>query len=406
MLTCCQSPFGATPSWGSPATMTTPSAGARTSSAGGRRRSQARSGSRKNSAMYAERPRSGQAARRGQRRPAARAIAASAAAGARGPVRNGHPAGSMRIVVRRYRWPIPSHDGERRRPTGSAGRRPRGTPGSGRGLGLPEDLVDLGDVVQQLLTLRGVHAALATGGAGLLRGLVEQLVQLRVLLEVRRLEVVGPQHPQVVLDQVRALLLDQDGAGAEDRVLVGLVLLLDGLDGLRLDAGLGRVVHAAGEVAVSGGLHGGEHAETHGLSLRFCGGGSSATLLPVSSGDTSGAGRMSSAEALGTPWVVARVSGPSMPPTVRSGDHLLVRRVTDATAVRDGDVVLARFPARPELLVVKRVRRAVPGGHWVEGDNPLVADDSRAFGAAVVVGRVVARVWPRPGRLAPPPDAV
>jgi hypothetical protein len=32
--------------------------------------------------------------------------------------------------------------------------------------------------------------------------------KLRVLLEVRRLEVVGPQHPQVVLDQLGALLLD------------------------------------------------------------------------------------------------------------------------------------------------------------------------------------------------------
>jgi phage repressor protein C with HTH and peptisase S24 domain len=88
-----------------------------------------------------------------------------------------------------------------------------------------------------------------------------------------------------------------------------------------------------------------------------------------------------------------------MTPTVRSGDRLLVRRVTGATTVRHDDVVLARFPARPELLVVKRVRRAVPGGHWVEGDNPLVTDDSRAFGPAVVVGLVVGRLWPRPGRL-------
>jgi signal peptidase I len=94
-----------------------------------------------------------------------------------------------------------------------------------------------------------------------------------------------------------------------------------------------------------------------------------------------------------------------MSPTVRHGDRLLVRRVRSADGVRPGDVVLARFPSRPELLVVKRVRRAVPGGHWVEGDNPLVADDSRAFGTAVVVGRVVLRLWPRPGRLpaAPPP---
>ena len=119
----------------------------------------------------------------------------------------------------------------------------------------------------------------------------------------------------------------------------------------------------------------------------------------MSSGDTSGAGRTTDVEPLVTPWVVARVSGPSMSPTVRSGDRLLVRRVAPGDTVGDDVVVLARFPARPELLVVKRVRRAVPGGHWVEGDNPLVTDDSRAFGPAVVVGRVVGRLWPRPGRL-------
>ena len=108
---------------------------------------------------------------------------------------------------------------------------------------------------------------------------------------------------------------------------------------------------------------------------------------------------------LATRWAVARVTGPSMSPTVRHGDRLLVRRVGPGDRVRDGDVVLARFPSRPELLVVKRVRRAVPGGHWVESDNPLVADDSRAFGTAVVVGRVLARLRPRPGRLPPPPAA-
>jgi nickel-type superoxide dismutase maturation protease len=108
---------------------------------------------------------------------------------------------------------------------------------------------------------------------------------------------------------------------------------------------------------------------------------------------------------LSTHWVSARVTGPSMSPTVRHGDRLLVRRLRPGAAVRAGDVVLARFPSRPELLVVKRVRAAVPGGHWVEGDSPLVTDDSRAFGVAVVVGRVVARIWPRPGRLAAAPRA-
>jgi nickel-type superoxide dismutase maturation protease len=119
-------------------------------------------------------------------------------------------------------------------------------------------------------------------------------------------------------------------------------------------------------------------------------------------------GNMSSGPAGGLPtrWVMARVSGPSMFPTVRHGDRLLVRRIRRTGDVRAGDVVLARFPTRPELLVVKRVRRAVPGGHWVEGDNPFVTDDSRAFGPAVVVGRVTARLWPRPHRLPAPPDTL
>ncbi|MFW3171088.1 S26 family signal peptidase [Geodermatophilus sp. CPCC 206100] len=106
-----------------------------------------------------------------------------------------------------------------------------------------------------------------------------------------------------------------------------------------------------------------------------------------------------------TAWVLARVTGPSMSPTVRHGDRLLVRRVPPGASVPAGVVVLARFPSRPELLVVKRVRREVPGGHWVEGDNALVADDSRAFGPAVVVGRVVGRLWPRPGPLGARPPA-
>ena len=126
--------------------------------------------------------------------------------------------------------------------------------------------------------------------------------------------------------------------------------------------------------------------------------GSSATLPAVIDND-----RPSGLGPLPTAWVMARVTGPSMVPTVRHGDRLLVRRLRDPGSVRPGDVVLARFPARPELLVVKRVSRGVAGGHWVEGDNPLVTDDSRAFGAAVVVGRVVGRLWPRPGRLPDPP---
>ena len=87
-----------------------------------------------------------------------------------------------------------------------------------------------------------------------------------------------------------------------------------------------------------------------------------------------------------------------MVPTLRHGDALLVRR---GDRVRAGDVVVGHFPAGPAHLVVKRAVRRVDGGWWLEGDNPLLADDSRAYGPGVVLGRVVWRYWPpRLGRRA------
>ncbi len=95
------------------------------------------------------------------------------------------------------------------------------------------------------------------------------------------------------------------------------------------------------------------------------------------------------------PFFAALVQGPSMAPTLRHGDALLVRRGGRARA---GDLVVARFRSRPDLLVVKRAVRARDGGWEVRGDNALVTDDSRAYGVADVVGVVVGRYWPRPGR--------
>ncbi|MEO3778094.1 S24/S26 family peptidase [Micromonospora sp. B11E3] len=89
-----------------------------------------------------------------------------------------------------------------------------------------------------------------------------------------------------------------------------------------------------------------------------------------------------------------------MAPTLRHGDALLVRR--GGRPVRPGDLVVAVFRARPDLLVVKRAVRPEAGGWWVRGDNTLATDDSRTYGVADVQGRVVARYWPRP-RLFPHP---
>ncbi|MEW2591803.1 S26 family signal peptidase [Micromonospora aurantiaca] len=97
------------------------------------------------------------------------------------------------------------------------------------------------------------------------------------------------------------------------------------------------------------------------------------------------------------PLVPVLVTGPSMAPTLRHGDAVLVR--TKGRAIRPGDVVVAVFRTRPDLLVVKRAVEPRDGGWWLRGDNEFVADDSRAYGVADVRGRVVARWWPRPGRV-------
>jgi phage repressor protein C with HTH and peptisase S24 domain len=95
------------------------------------------------------------------------------------------------------------------------------------------------------------------------------------------------------------------------------------------------------------------------------------------------------------PWFAVLVRGPSMAPTLHAGDALLVRR---GSRIRAGDVVVARFRSRPDLLVVKRAVRELDGGWEVRGDNALVTDDSRAYGVADVIGRVSCRYWPRPAR--------
>ncbi len=92
------------------------------------------------------------------------------------------------------------------------------------------------------------------------------------------------------------------------------------------------------------------------------------------------------------------VRGPSMAPTLRDGDAVIARY--GGRQPRAGEVVLGRFRSRPDLLVVKRLVRREGDGWWLQGDNDLIEDDSRAFGVADVEARVLWRWWPRPGRVA------
>jgi len=95
------------------------------------------------------------------------------------------------------------------------------------------------------------------------------------------------------------------------------------------------------------------------------------------------------------PLLRVKVAEVSMLPALRPGDWLLVRRTP---RIRAGQIVLARHPGRPDMLIVKRAARRVPGGWWLESDNPGAgAVDSRRFGPVPAVeGRVLFRYW-RPG---------
>ena len=88
---------------------------------------------------------------------------------------------------------------------------------------------------------------------------------------------------------------------------------------------------------------------------------------------------------------LAEVYNPSMQPTLRPGDQLVVRY---GAPVRVGDVVVLRHPFQHDLLIVKRAVERRAGGWWVQGDNPLVENDSREFGV-IPDELVVARAWMR-----------
>jgi nickel-type superoxide dismutase maturation protease len=96
-----------------------------------------------------------------------------------------------------------------------------------------------------------------------------------------------------------------------------------------------------------------------------------------------------------SPLLRVAVAEHSMEPVLWPGDWLLVRRTR---RIRPGQIVLARHPGRPGMLIVKRAARREADGWWLESANPAAgAVDSARFGAvpdALIEGRVLLRYWP------------
>ena len=99
-------------------------------------------------------------------------------------------------------------------------------------------------------------------------------------------------------------------------------------------------------------------------------------------------------------WRVA-VAERSMEPALRPGDWLVAWRgwrPGRPPRIRQGQIVIALHPDRPDMLLVKRAARLLPGGWWLSSDNPAAGPvDSRVFGAVpadLIEARVVLRYWP------------
>lgn len=98
------------------------------------------------------------------------------------------------------------------------------------------------------------------------------------------------------------------------------------------------------------------------------------------------------------------VRGRSMLPELAPGERAIFDRWAYlAGAPRVGDVVLARHPARPRRLLIKRVAAIIPtrGGSADEyvllGDNAAESTDSRTLGAfprSHILGRAWLVYWP------------
>lgn len=90
-----------------------------------------------------------------------------------------------------------------------------------------------------------------------------------------------------------------------------------------------------------------------------------------------------------------RVSGESMLPLLQAGEEVLI----DIAAYKQklpeiGDLVVARHPNRPDLIMIKRVTEINEKGYFLTGDNYNFSTDSRSFGVVKlehIVGKVTSR---------------
>lgn len=96
--------------------------------------------------------------------------------------------------------------------------------------------------------------------------------------------------------------------------------------------------------------------------------------------------------------LLMQVQGRSMEPALNAQDRVLVKRWDVDIPPPLGHIVVALHPQKPDLRMIKRLRRCDAAGLWLEGDNPAESSDSRQLGwikpeemIGVVVGLLPSR---------------
>ena len=93
---------------------------------------------------------------------------------------------------------------------------------------------------------------------------------------------------------------------------------------------------------------------------------------------------------------IRRVDGPSMEPTLLSGDIVLSKRVNTGDLI-PGDIIIIKHYGKE---LIKRLSSIDSSGIYISGDNKEQSTDSRHFGLLPIESEVwrVVMVWPKSAR--------
>ncbi|HLC59288.1 MAG TPA: signal peptidase I [archaeon] len=90
------------------------------------------------------------------------------------------------------------------------------------------------------------------------------------------------------------------------------------------------------------------------------------------------------------PFTVFRVEDKSMEPYLKSGDYVVINKMSYSFKnPAKGDVIVFKHV---DKFLVKRIGKIIEDGYFVRGDNVKLSNDSRHFGPIdkkSIVGRVV-----------------